>query len=114
MFLADLGLVKLIPKQDKCTLASTYQCLTGAVHLKALTLASPLRGGGVGWGRRKQQQKLKHAPICAGWVGGEISVGTSTAGDHRSASPHPLRQVSQVRRTCSLTPLGQRHGRLPC
>jgi len=42
MFLADLGLVKLIQEQDKCTLASTFQCLVGAVHLKALTLATPL------------------------------------------------------------------------
>lgn len=46
MFPADLGLVKLIPELDKCTLAPTYQCLIGAVHLKALTLASPLRGDG--------------------------------------------------------------------
>lgn len=68
MFLADLGLVKLIPEQDKCTLAPTYQCLIGAVHLKALTLASPLQGGGVGWGRRKQQQKLNQSHVCTGWV----------------------------------------------
>lgn len=42
MFLADLSLVKLIPEQDKYTLAPTYQCLIGAVHLKVLTLASSL------------------------------------------------------------------------
>lgn len=38
------------------------------MHLKALTLASPLPGGGVGWDRGKQQQT--EVFICLCWMGG--------------------------------------------
>lgn len=56
------------------------------MHLKALTLASPLPGSGVGWDRGKQQQRLKCSSVCAGWVGDEISTGTNAAGDDKATS----------------------------
>lgn len=61
MFLADLGLGKLIPEQDKFTLPTAYRCLIGAVHLKALILASPLGGVRVDKGRRQQERELQYS-----------------------------------------------------
>lgn len=91
---------------------------------KGFDSGKPFTGGGVGWGglgragagwgRRTQQQKWKHSPVCTGWVGGGISGATSTAGDLRATSPHPLRLVSQALRTYSVTLAGRWHYHLPC